>query len=88
MIVASVLFCSGVILVVARSVDTQRFFKSLYGRTIFFGVLALSVVIDFVGFLFRWLSWWMSGVYYSVSGLQWHFRLSPLFFGLASFGLS
>ena len=40
MILASVLFCSGVIigygLVVAGSVDTQRFFKFLCGRTNFF----------------------------------------------------
>ena len=54
----------------AGSVDTQRFFLNPRVAGQFFGVLALSVVIDFVGFLFRWLSWWMSGVYYYVSGLQ------------------
>ena len=85
-VVASVLFCSCVILGCGWVCwHTKIFFNPcLEGQ--FFGVLALSVVIDIVGFLFRWLSWWMSGVYYSVSGLQWHLHLSPLFLGLLPLG--
>ncbi|KAF9685509.1 hypothetical protein SADUNF_Sadunf03G0062000 [Salix dunnii] len=46
--------------------DAQQFVDN------FFGVLALSVVIDFVGFLFRLLSWWLSG---DKQPLAWEMRV-------------